>query len=84
MGFTLDASPRAALPGGGLTGRGDALVDGATRVIEGWASSSNFLASLDLAGRMSLLDPDIPVAALGAAALGEAGRDGAGMEDHRG
>ncbi|NTV40146.1 MAG: ROK family protein [Demequinaceae bacterium] len=80
--LTLDVE--SIVVGGGLTGRGQALVDGAARVIEGWAASSSFLASLDLAGRMSLLDPDIPVAALGAAALGETGLSGAGVGERRG
>ncbi len=65
--LTLDVEH--VVVGGGLSGQGDRLVEGATRVIAGWGAASNFLASLDLAGRMSLLDPEIPVAALGAAGL---------------
>jgi len=65
--LTLDVEN--VVVGGGLTGHGDRLVEGATRVMSGWAAASSFLASLDLAGRMSLLDPEIPVAALGAAGL---------------
>ena len=81
--LTLDVE--CIVVGGGLTGQGHRLVEGASRVIEGWASSSEFLASLDLAGRMSLLDdPDFPVAALGASALQAAGLVPAGMEARRG
>ncbi len=65
--LTLDIEQ--VVVGGGLTGQGDRLIEGATRVIAGWGAASSFLASLDLAGRMSLLDPEIPVAALGAAGL---------------
>jgi len=65
--LTLDVEH--VVVGGGLSGQGDRLVEGAARVIAGWGAASNFLASLDLAGRMSLLDPEIPVAALGAAGL---------------
>lgn len=65
--LTLDVE--TVVVGGGLTGHGDRLVEGATRVITGWGAASSFLASLDLAGRMHLLDPQIPVAALGAAGL---------------
>ena len=76
--LTLDVE--SIVVGGGLTGQGYRLVEGATRVIDGWASASDFLASLDLAGRISLLDKDIPVAALGAATLGEAGFAAVGTE----
>jgi predicted NBD/HSP70 family sugar kinase len=66
--LTLDVE--SIVLGGGLTGMGARLVEGATRVIDGWASASDFLASLDMAGRITLLDPGVPVAALGAAQLG--------------
>lgn len=55
--------------GGGLAAY-DGLLDGASDVFDAWGRSSAFLASLDLAGRVSLVDADLPVAALGAAGLG--------------
>lgn len=69
--LTLDVE--SIVIGGGLTGMGAQLLEGATRVIDGWASASDFLASLDMAGRVTLLDPGVPVAALGAAQLGQHG-----------
>lgn len=66
--LTLDVE--RIVVGGGLTGQGHRLLAGAKGVIDQWASASNFIASLDLAGRMTLLDdPDAPVAALGASSL---------------
>lgn len=53
--------------GGGLTGMGSRLTDGVGRVIDGWADESAFLSSLDLRGRSRLLDPGVPLAAIGAA-----------------
>ncbi|WP_231123999.1 hypothetical protein [Nocardioides sambongensis] len=38
------------------------------------AADSPFLTSLDLAGRLSMMPLDTPVAAVGAAILGEEGR----------
>jgi predicted NBD/HSP70 family sugar kinase len=67
--LTLDVD--SIVLGGGLTGMGARLIEGATRVIDGWASASDFLASLDMAGRITLIDPGVPVAALGAAQLGQ-------------
>jgi predicted NBD/HSP70 family sugar kinase len=69
--------------GGGLTSVGQPLLDGVREVLARWAADSPFIASLDLQGRVRLLDsdhaagsnadsdlPDRPVAALGAAYLG--------------
>ena len=55
---------------GGMTAWGDELIDGARRILDSWAATSPFLASLDLAARMRPLDLDVPVAAIGAAMLG--------------
>jgi len=55
--------------GGGLTAY-DGLLDGAGEIFAVWAASSDFLASLDLPGRVSVVDDTLPVAALGAAGLG--------------
>ncbi|WP_062200883.1 ROK family protein [Demequina salsinemoris] len=69
--LTLDVEE--VLLGGGLTRMGEPLLEGARRVIRGWERQSPFLASVDLTARVSVLDPDIPVAAVGAAMRG-AGR----------
>ncbi|WP_084074047.1 ROK family protein [Demequina sp. NBRC 110052] len=69
--LTLDVEE--VLLGGGLTRMGDSLLDGTRRVIRGWERNSPFLASVDLTARMRVLDPETPVAAIGAAMRG-AGR----------
>jgi len=56
--------------GGGLSGLGSRLLDGVHAVIDGWSSSSPFIASLDLRDRIALAPEGAPVAALGAAHLG--------------
>lgn len=56
--------------GGGLSAHGDPLMANTRRVLDEWASHSDFLASLELSQRIELLDSDLPVAALGAANLG--------------
>ncbi|MFP5359635.1 MAG: ROK family protein [Actinomycetes bacterium] len=66
--LTLDVEQ--VVVGGGMTAWGPALVDGAAALLDSWAATSPFLASLDLPGRMSLLESDVPVAAVGAAMLG--------------
>ena len=55
---------------GGMTAWGEELIDGARRILDAWAATSPFLASLDLAARMRPLELDMPVAAIGAAMLG--------------
>jgi predicted NBD/HSP70 family sugar kinase len=59
--------------GGGLAAHGDDLVRGTSRVLDEWAARSSFLASLDMSERIELLDPEVPIAALGAADLGSSG-----------
>jgi glucokinase len=66
--LTLDVE--TIVLGGGLSAHGDALVDGTRHVIDEWSAQSSFLASLEMGKRIELHDPDLPVAALGAAALG--------------
>ncbi len=74
--LTLDVE--TIVVGGGLAGQGHRLVEGAKGVIDSWAAASSFLASLDLAGRMTLLDdPDAPLAALGASTLQSRAHGGA-------
>ena len=55
--------------GGGLTGMGAELTDGAQAVIDDWESASPFLGSLGMGERMSLVPAEQPVAAIGAAML---------------
>lgn len=57
--------------GGGISRLGDRLVDGVGQVFDGWAAASPFIASLELRDRMLMLPGDAPVAALGAAWIGE-------------
>ncbi|WP_062291768.1 ROK family protein [Demequina phytophila] len=66
--LTLDVDE--VVIGGGMTAWGEDLIAGATRILDAWAATSPFLASLQLARRMRPLDIDIPVAAVGAAMLG--------------
>ena len=56
--------------GGGLSGYGEPLMRGVRGVLAGWEARSDFLASLSLGDRLVTLDPETPVAALGAADLG--------------
>jgi len=56
--------------GGGLSGLGDNLMTGVVDVLDGWAATSPFIRSLDLAPRLQLLPANSPVAAVGAAHLG--------------
>lgn len=55
--------------GGGLTSLGEHLDAGLHDEIGRRADASDFVASLELAGRVELLPADLPVAALGAALL---------------
>jgi len=58
----------AVVIGGGLTAY-PGLLEGAGEVFSQWAATSDFLASLDLPGRVRVIDDTLPVAALGAAGL---------------
>lgn len=55
--------------GGGLAALGPALLNGVRSELNHRAGESRFLGSLGLPGRFELLPSDIPLAALGAAAL---------------
>lgn len=57
--------------GGGLSHLGDRLLCDVHEVLESWSTSSPFLASLSLPDRVRLVPEDSPVAALGAALVGE-------------
>ncbi len=69
--LTLDVEE--VLIGGGLTRMGPGLIEGARSVMRGWERHSEFMLSVDLPGRTRMLDPDVPLAAIGAAMRG-AGR----------
>ncbi|WP_291381287.1 ROK family protein [Demequina sp.] len=69
--LTLDVEE--VLLGGGLTRMGPDLIEGARRVMRDWERRSEFMASVDLTSRTRMLDPDVPLAAIGAAMRG-AGR----------
>lgn len=56
--------------GGGLTRLGEALIDGISLQFKRWGSASSFMRSLELESRFRLLDPEQPVAAVGAAMMG--------------
>ena len=56
--------------GGGLTAMGAPLVDGVRAVFADWSAGSRFLASLELGERIAVIDPGLPVAAVGAAMVG--------------
>ncbi|QNO37906.1 ROK family protein [Protaetiibacter sp. SSC-01] len=57
--------------GGGISRLGEPLLDGVRSVIARWEAVSPFVASLGLAGRLRLLPPDFPAAAVGAALVGD-------------
>lgn len=56
--------------GGGLAALGGELLEGAHRILNGWADSSAFLASLDLPARVQVIPQGFPAAAVGAALVG--------------
>lgn len=57
--------------GGGLSLLGDELATGLRGVLDEWSADSAFLASLGLAGRVQLIPPGFPAAAVGAALIAE-------------
>jgi predicted NBD/HSP70 family sugar kinase len=69
--LTLDVEE--VLIGGGLTRMGPSLIEGTRHVMRGWERRSEFMASVDLTARTRVLDPGVPLAAIGAAMRG-AGR----------
>lgn len=71
--LVLTVDVEEVLLGGGLTRMGPDLIEGARRVMRDWERHSEFMASVDLTARTRMLDPDVPLAAIGAAMRG-AGR----------
>jgi glucokinase len=66
----LSVDPATIVLGGGVSHLGAPLVDAVAHALRAQASSSPFLASLDLAARIRVVPADQPVAAIGAALLG--------------
>lgn len=66
--LTLDVD--RVIVGGGMTAWGAPLIDGARAVLDDWAGTSPFLASLGLSDRVGVMSPRLPVAAIGAAMMG--------------
>jgi glucokinase len=58
--------------GGGVSSLGEPLIGGVRAVLDSWAAASPFLASLELSTRVELVPPGFPVAAVGAALVGQA------------
>jgi glucokinase len=71
LGLAVD--PAAIIIGGGVAHVGEPLRAAVTTALRAQAATSPFLAALDLAGRVSLLPDRLPVAAIGAALIGNEG-----------
>ena len=69
--LVLTVDPATVVIGGGLSHLGERLLGDVHEVLHDWERSSPFLASLDLAARVRLVPEGTPVAALGAALVGE-------------
>lgn len=67
--LVLSTGAERIVLGGGLCALGNALENGIRSELTRDASTSDFVAALDLADRFELLTSDVPVAALGAALL---------------
>lgn len=69
---SLTVDPEYVVLGGGVAQVGERLRVAVAHALAEQASTSSFLQSLDLPGRVLLVDGDVPVAALGAALLASA------------
>ena len=69
--LVLTVDPATVVIGGGLSHLGVRLLGDVHEVLHDWERTSPFLASLDLAARVRLVPEGTPVAALGAALVGE-------------
>jgi glucokinase len=69
----LSVDPAAIIIGGGVTDVGEPLLAAVTAALRSQAVTSPFLAALDLASRVRLLPGQLPVGAIGAALIGNAG-----------
>jgi len=68
--LVLTVDTECVVIGGGLSSLGDDLLQGLTDVLRGWEAESPFLASTGLPGRVRVLPPGFPAAAVGAALVG--------------
>jgi predicted NBD/HSP70 family sugar kinase len=68
--LVLTVDVESVVIGGGLSHVGGPLIECVRSVLGRWAAGSEFLASLDLSGRIQLLPEGLSVAAVGAAMLG--------------
>jgi len=71
LGLAVD--PVAIIIGGGVAHAGEPLRAAVTAALRAQAATSPFLAALDLASRIRLLPDRLPVGAIGAALIGNAG-----------
>jgi len=71
LGLAVD--PVAIIIGGGVAHVGEPLRAAVTAALHAQAATSPFLAALDLASRIRLLPDRLPVGAIGAALIGNAG-----------
>jgi glucokinase len=71
LGLAVD--PAAIIIGGGVAHVGEPLQAAVTVALRAQAATSPFLAALDLASRIRLLPDRLPVGAIGAALIGNAG-----------
>ena len=69
----LSVDPAAIIIGGGVADVGEPLLAAVTAALRSQAATSPFLAALDLASRVRLLPGQLPVGAIGAALIGNAG-----------
>jgi glucokinase len=69
----LVVDPAAIIIGGGVAHVGEPLLAAVTTALRAQAATSPFLAALDLASRIRLLPGQVPVGAIGAALIGNAG-----------
>jgi glucokinase len=71
LGLAVD--PDAIIIGGGVSHVGEPLLAAVTGALRAQAATSPFLAALDLPSRVRLLPGQVPVGAVGAALIGNAG-----------
>ena len=71
LGLAVD--PAVIIIGGGVAHVGEPLLAAVTAALRAQAATSPFLAALDLASRTTLLPGRLPVGAIGAALIGNAG-----------
>jgi predicted NBD/HSP70 family sugar kinase len=71
--LALAVDPAAIIIGGGVAHVGEPLLTAVTMALRDQAAASPFLAALGLADRLRLLPGQLPVGAIGAALIGNAG-----------